>query len=125
MHPDIYRKHKDRLVIAPPGFETELIDSIRRLSDTCKENVLMLEEELGFNDPYLSERCGLVADRYEVFAITIPSCRGFALVVSSDLKSATPPPVMLHGAITTTGKCNNAMRLTIRHRKLVNPTRET
>jgi len=125
MHPNIYRKHKDRLVTAPEGFLDALLDSIRALSDTCKENVLMLEEELVFNDPYLSERCGLVADRFEVFALTIPSCRGFALAVSIDLKSQTPPPAMLHGAVATTGKCNHAMRLTIRHRKLVNPTRET
>jgi hypothetical protein len=125
MHPDIYRQYQNRRVIAPNGFVDDLLDSIRQLSNTCKENVLMLEEELVFNDPYLTERCGLLADRFEVFAMTIPSCRGHAFVVSIDLKGENPPPVMMHGVLSSVGKCDHARRLTIRHRKLVNPLWET
>lgn len=125
MHPDIYQRYQSRRVIAPDGFVDDLLDGIRQLSDTCKENVLMLEEELVFNDPYLTERCGLLADRFEVFAMTIPSCRRHAFIVSIDLKGENPPPAMMHGVLSSVGKCDHARRLTIRHRKLVNPLWET
>lgn len=125
MHPDIYRQYQNRRVDAPDGYVDDLLDSIRQLSVTCQQNVLMLEEELVINDPYLSERCGLLDDRFEVFAMTIPKCRGYMFAVSIDLKEKSPPPAMMHGVISSTGKCDTAKRLTMRHRKLVNPTWET
>lgn len=120
----IYNQHADRTVREAPGHEHDLLASIRRLSRACKEGVFLLEEELESNDPDLSERCGLLADRHEVYAIRIPGCRGYRLAVSIDLKSTKPPPVTIHGAIQSQEACAVAGRLATAQLGLINPTWE-
>ena len=100
------------------------IRSLKRRED--KLGVLMLEEELKTNDPDADERCGLLADRYEVFAIRIPGCTTHRLAASIDFKSGQPaPPVMLHGVFRAQSACVQARRHAEQHRDLINPTWET
>ncbi|MBA5779066.1 hypothetical protein H2509_18205 [Stappia sp. F7233] len=122
----IYKKYEDRAIHLP--FDDEraqtVIDSIRRLTMACKENVLMLEEELKSNDPDLDERCGLLDNRFEVYAVAIPQCPRAKLALSIDFGDGSPPSVMLHGAVGAANACAAACRLAIWHRNLMNPTWE-
>lgn len=120
----IYNKHTRRSVREPTGFESDLIVSIRPLSTICKEGVFLLEEELESNDPDINERCGLLNDRYEVYSVKIPGCKGHYLGISIDLKSSKPPPVTIHGAVGAHKACTNVRNLVTRQLKLINPSWE-
>ena len=121
---DIYAKHRNRRVGLPEGREAEVLDTIRALSGQCRENVLMLEEELRSHDPDWSERCGLLDDRYEVYAARIPECRQARLALSIDLGRGGRQAVMLHGAVPARAACRRARLLVTEHRHLRNPVWE-
>lgn len=122
----IYKRYEDRAIRLPSGEmrAKAVIDSIRRLTMACKENVLMLEEELKSNDPDPQERCGLLDNRFEVYAVAIPQCSRAKLALSIDFGDGNPPSVMLHGAVGAANACAAASRLAISHRDLMNPTWE-
>lgn len=119
----IYKQHNSRVVREAPGFTTEILNSIRPLSDVCKEGVFTLEEEWETNDPDVDERCGLLAVRHEIYSVRIPGCRGYRIAVSMDLGSK-PPPITIHGAIRSKGACMLAQKIATRHLKLINPSWE-
>ena len=116
--------HRSREVTVAPRHEEDVLETIRPLSMQCREGVLMVEEELEANDPDIDERCGLLADRFEVYAVRIPGCRGFRLAVSMDLRSGSPPAAALHGAVPARRACDAARRLATRHRDLIDPAWE-
>lgn len=104
--------------------EDEILASIRSLPMQCREEVLMIEQELESHDPDLDERCGLLADRFEVYAIRVPGCRRFRLAVSMDFRSGFPPPVTIHGVIPARRACEASRHLATRHHTLINPSWE-
>lgn len=128
MPSNIYRRYERREIEypAPPHLEA-LKDSIRslpRIEDRL--NVLMLEDELKYNDPEADDKCGVIAKRYKVFAMTIPGCKTHRLGVSVDIRSGKlAPPVMLHGVTRAgDGCCAEVKRQTKLHRGLTPPAKE-
>lgn len=114
----------ERRVLPTPDHEDEVLATIRPLSMACKENILMVAEELARADPEISERCGLLADRYEVYALSVPSCGPMRLVVSLDFGEQVHPSAMIHGTVPRAQACAKARRLVIRHRSLIDPSWE-
>ncbi len=106
----------------PKGFEEEVLASVRRLSPRCVENFLMVDLELRRTDPETG-RCGLLDDRFEVYAVPILQCASARMVVSFDLRTRRRPGLQ-HGAASVRAVCDRAMGLVKRHRRLVNPIRE-
>lgn len=80
----------------------------------------MLEAELRYADPDINDRCGLLNDQFEIFAMTIPACRSARLAISLDLKGGVPAPAMLHGAVSALGACQSAKHLALDHRTIIN-----
>ncbi len=124
--------HVDRTVVEALGYEDEVYASVSALSERCQLGVIMIVEELKSNDPDVEdERCGLLADRHEVYAIVIPErptlfsrCKNHRLAVSIDLKSGPPPTAIVHGVVPLQDACEASRRLATRHLGLVNPTWE-
>ncbi len=124
MHPDVYRQYDNRAVLDPPGFDDAVEAAFDALSRTCLQNVLMLYEELALNEPDMAEACGLMDDRYEVYAMKIGQCPSHRLAVSVDRSGENPPPVIVHGPVPTRRACEGARRLTRLHRALIDPVWE-
>lgn len=128
MSSNIYRRYERRTILYPdPPWLAQLQDSVRALRrQQDKLGVLMLEEELKFNDPDADDKCGVVGRRYKVFAMTIPDCKTHRLGVSIDFKSgALAPPVMLHGVVVADDTCcGEVKRLTKLHRTPLKPNQE-
>ena len=132
MFGSIYHRHVDRPVIEAPGYEDEVFEAVSALPERCQLGVIMITEELSSNDPDADvERCGLLADQYEVFAMVIPSqprirptCRNHRLAVSIDLKSGSPPVATIHGIVPRRGASEASRRLVTKQLRLVNPTWE-
>lgn len=109
-----------------------MFEAVSALPERCQLGVIMITEELSSNDPDIDvERCGLLADQHEVFALVIPSrprviptCKNHRLAVSIDLKSGPPPVATIHGIVPTQDAAEAARRLVTRHLSLVNPTWE-
>lgn len=114
----------ERRVVPTPNDEDEVLASIRPLSRACKENILMVAEELEHGDPEIAGRCGLLADRYEVYALTVPACGPVRLVVSLDFGGRGRPAAMIHGVVPRTQACAKARRVVTRHRSLLDPSWE-
>lgn len=106
----------------PKGFEDEVLASVRRLPPRCVENFLMVDLELRRLEPETG-RCGLLDDRFEVYAVAIPQCPAARMVVSFDLRGKRRPGLQ-HGAAPARAACDRAFALVERHRRLVNPIRE-
>ena len=124
---DIYSSGDGRLLELPEDFEQEVLASVRRLTPACVENFLMLDLELRRLDPETG-RCGLLDDRFEVYAIAVPQCAGRSMVVSLDLRGRrrrSLRPGLQHGAVPAHGACKRALALVERQRRLVNPIRES
>ena len=132
MFGSIYNRHEDRPVIEAPGYKDEVFEAVSALPERCQLGVIMITEELRSNDPDAkTERCGLLADQHEVFAIVIPSrprvrptCRNYRLAVSIDLKSGPPPVATIHGIVPSRNAARAAQRLVTKQLHLVNPTWE-
>lgn len=120
----IYKRHANRQVRVAPGYEDDVLGTIRPLSMSCREGVLLLDEELASNDPDADECCGWLDNRHEVFVVAIPGCRGRKLVVSIDHGSGLPPPATLHGVIRTTQGGRTARQLVPMHFGLIDPVWE-
>jgi hypothetical protein len=115
----------ERRVAPPEGFAEEVFDTIRPLSLNCREGAVLVAEGLRRAGADADERCGLLADRHEVFALRIPRCAGRRLAASFDLGARPgPAPVTIHGAVPARGACAAARRLATRHLRLTNPVWE-
>lgn len=120
MHDDIYPMRPKRRVVEPKEFEDQIFEAYRQMSDDCIEKAITLCRELESYDPDADEFCGILDDRFAVYASRIERCATHMFVISLDLKN-TKGPAMAHGPITKAKACKSAMRLVTRHRKLINP----
>ena len=116
----------ERIVDVAPSFRIEVGDTIGKLDITCGSGVFMLIEELKNPDPKIQpdvdERCGLLANKREIYALDIPGCDGFYLVISLDCADPLTGPVILHGAIAAKDQtCEVGRAIATRHFKLNNP----
>lgn len=66
----------------PEGQKDAVVKSIARAGADAIDACFMLVDELRTGDPDLSERCGAIDERYEVFAIRVPGVDSLRLVAA-------------------------------------------
>lgn len=114
-----------RTVGPATGFEEEVLKDFLSPSTRCVAGADLLLEELEKFDPDLDERCGLLADRHEVYALNVTRCRHLALVVSLDIVVPRPWPCTVHGLLPRSGlPCETGRQKAERHFNLTNPSWE-
>ena len=116
-----------RKVEPVPDFTAEVLESFKTPSAACVEGADFLLEELERSDPDLDERCGLLANRYEIYALKIPNCASHLLIASLDTAGKRPWHCIVHG-LTGKGRnsrfCETGRKKAVRQFKLVNPSWE-
>lgn len=112
--------------VAPiAAFDDEVMAEFVALSTTCLAGAEMLLEELETDDPDVDERCGLLADRYEIYAIKLPGCGRLAMIVSLDTGVSAPWPCVVHGLVSSRGAaCRVGKARAERHLGLADPSWE-
>ena len=114
-----------RAVEPVAAYLAEVLAEFDAPSTQCMIGVDLLLEELELSDPDLTERCGLLAERYEVYAIEIPRCAHLRLAVSLEIKAQKPWPCTVHGLVRTKEHpCEAARRKADRHFELIHPSWE-
>lgn len=114
-----------RKVAPVPAQYEAVLDEFRALSPRCVAGADFLLEELESADPDLEERCGLLEDRYEIYTIAIPDCRGSVLAVALDTGRRQPWPCLLLGVLSRRGAVCDAARLrATQHLSLIDPSWE-
>jgi len=111
--------------VAPlPDYIDAILKEYEGLSLPCADGLHTMIERLGEREPSLRDRCGLMADRHELYAITLPDCPRRALVVSIDAR-ATPRPRVVHGTLAIAPELAARARDLARSQLgLINPTWE-
>ena len=116
---------KRRPVEPVAEFLNEILQDFRRPSSKCATGADLLLEELETQNPSLEDRCGLLADRYELYSLQVPDCPLLALIVSLDLASPLPWPCTIHGLLQSGARtCELGRGLATKHFKLTNPSWE-
>ncbi|WP_143526115.1 hypothetical protein [Roseivivax lentus] len=112
--------------VAPlPAYHDAVLDEFRALSRPCVAGAEFLLEELESADPDPDERCGLLEDRYEIYTLAIPGCRGTALALALDTARRPPWPCLLLGLMSRRGDlCEAARRRATQHLSLIDPSWE-
>lgn len=114
-----------RRVEPVPAFADEVLLDFEKPSTRCVTGAHFLLEELESQDPDPEERCGLLADRHEVYALDIPKCAHLVLVVSLDTKQRRPWPCTVHGLVRSADRpCESGRVRATRHLDLTNPSWE-
>ena len=107
-----------------PGHEDEVLEAFAKLPLSCANGFSSMMDILEENDPSLNDRCGFLADRYELYAIPLPDCAGRVLVLSIDQKAAARPR-WLHGTLPASASaCEQGRQIAVRHFGLIDPTWE-
>ncbi|WP_323796754.1 hypothetical protein [Nisaea sp.] len=115
-----------RSVEPVPEFRAQVREDFVSPSVDCVAGAYFLLEELEERDPDLDERCGLLANCYEIFALAIPKCSEYALVVSLDISGDRPWPCVVHGLLRrNSSACDAGRRRATTHFKLINPSWES
>ena len=107
------------------AFADEVLQDFMKPSTRCVTGAHFLLEELESQDPDLEERCGLLDDRHEVYALIIPRCSHLVLIVSLDTKQRRPWPCTVHGLVRSRKTpCDGGRSRATRHFALTNPSWE-
>ena len=105
-----------RRVEPVPAFAAEVLKDFEKPSTRCVTGAVFLLEELEQQDPDLEERCGLLADRHEIYALDIPRCAHLRLVVSLDTRQRRPWPCTIHGLVRSADRpCESGRVRATRH----------
>jgi hypothetical protein len=108
-----------------PGFETKILDQFRSLSVTCASGFDHEMDTLEESEPGVLYRCGLLDDRHELFAVPLPDCDGYKLILTIDRKDPVLPR-SLHAIIPAADKCcTTGAMIATRQLGLINPSWET
>lgn len=114
-----------RKVEPVPAFLDEVLGDFAEHSTRCVAGAEFLLEELEEHDPDLSDRCGLLANRYELYALRIPDCARLVLAVSFDTSGKRPWPCIVHGLVARTARsCEVGRVRAARHLTLIDPAWE-
>lgn len=109
-------------------FEREILDEFadRAVSKECASGADFRLEELEEQEPDIDERCGLLDNRHEIYALIIPDCSRYALAVSLDIGSVEQPwPCTVHGLVSRGNRpCEQARFRATKHFQLINPSWE-
>lgn len=107
-----------------PGCEDEIVEEYAGLSLPCANGFSNMLDILEENDPNLNDRCGHLADRFELYAVPLPDCPKRVLIVTIDQKGAGSPR-WIHGTLPVSEKtCERGSRIAIRQLGLVDPAWE-
>ncbi|SNR44422.1 hypothetical protein [Puniceibacterium sediminis] len=104
-----------------PGYEDEVIVLFCGLPLKCADGFDSLLDVFAEREPGILYRCGLLADRYEVYAIDLPDCPELKMILSIDRREPSQPRVVP----TSDDSCNQGASLAIRQFGLINPSWET
>lgn len=105
--------------------DAALLDEVSALSEPCARGVDFLLRMLEEQQPDTSERVGLLAGRHELYGMRIDRCRGFAMVVSFDVRRRPPWPCTYHGVLPRGIRLAEAARArAAAHLVLLNPSWE-
>jgi len=108
-----------------PKYRDEVLKDFNHPSAKCVTGADFLLEELEDHDPDLEERCGLLDNRIELYALRIPSCSHLALLVSLTVSEEKPWPCVVHGLAESRSRpCEVARQKAIRHFGLIDPSWE-
>lgn len=120
MTQNVYSSYERRRVAPPEGFDDTVAMEIADHDDDVQQEIFMLIEELEDTDPEVDERCGLLAERHEVYAMRVPGHRGKRLALSVDRLPGSHR-VLLHGIVPSHHACATARRLAVRQLRLIDP----
>ena len=108
-----------------PGCEDEILAEYAALPVACADGFSAMMDILGDHEPSLKDRCGLIGDRHELYAIPLPDCARRMMIVSIDRRSRAMPRA-LHGTLPALGRvCDQGASQAIRQMGLINPSWET
>ena len=107
-----------------PGCEDEVLNEFNELALACADGFSAMLDILQDHEPSLNDRCGHLADQYELYAIPLPDCARRVLIVSIDRK-ATGQPRRIHGTFPATARaCELGRQIAVRQFRLVDPSWE-
>jgi hypothetical protein len=107
------------------GCEQQVLKEYGALSVGCAHGFLELMNALGKRDPNIRDRCGLLDDQHEIYAIPVPDCKDHLMILSIDCKSAARPRA-IHGILPVGSTvCNQGAGQATRQFGLINPSWET
>lgn len=108
--------------VAPvPGHEAQILKEFTDLTLKCADGLDAMLDILAEQEPSPRDRCGLLADRHEIFAIPLPDCAKRRLIVSIDC-NAKGRPRALHGTVASSShSCDEGRRLTTEQLALRGP----
>jgi hypothetical protein len=107
-----------------PGFEDGLLKEYSGLPLACADGFSALMDILEENEPGLKDRCGTLADRYELYAIPLPDCLRRVMIVSVD-RRASGEPRWIHGTLPASqSACEQGRQIAVRQFRLVDPSWE-
>jgi hypothetical protein len=114
-----------REVSPVPRFAEEILREFEEPPAACVAAADFLLEELERHDPDLDERCGLLADRHELYALRMPCCGRHMLIVSLDTARRRPWPCTVHGLLSSRVRpCEAGRARATRHLDLIDPSWE-
>ena len=106
-------------------YHDEVLQDFAAPSTACVAGADFLLEELEETDPDLDERCGLLDNRFELYALRVPKCPHLALVVSLDTGQDRPWPCTLHGLLSRRSRpCEAGRHRAAKHFNLIDPSWE-
>lgn len=108
-----------------PGYEDAVLDEYRALPLPCADGFARLVDLMEQDEPGTRYRCGLIADRHELYAIPLPDCATRVMIVSVDRRVRAAPRA-IHGVCRSSkAACGQGARIAIGQFGLVNPSWET
>lgn len=106
------------------GYEDEVLAEYAALPLACASGFSLMMDILEENEPGIRYRCGLIDDRFELYAISLPACAKRAMIVSVDRKVSSSPR-HVHGILPVSGHtCDQGAAIAIGQLGLVNPSWE-
>lgn len=122
---EVYSVKRERIVKTAPGFEDEVLNSVRTLTLDAKQNAALAYDTLWLTDPPIVNRCGLLDSRYEVFALDIEGSPEISFVVSIDRSCSSTITILLHGVLPTSNIASTSAQLAARHLSITHRPWET
>lgn len=106
------------------GFQDILLEEVRELPLDCAHGIVKMFDHLEDNDPALRDRCGRIADRFELFAIPVPDCAARKAIVTIDDRDKSRPRAVHGSVLANPFACKTGLQMASRQLGLVNPSWE-
>lgn len=114
----------ERTVAAVDAHEDEVLSDLEDLSADCLDAVDHLLGALETQPPALEDRCGLLDDRWELFAMRLPGCPRHRLLVAIDHRTEALPCIVLGVGQSLKRPCDMARSRATKHFGLIDPVWE-